>query len=458
MAVEDIELALKSGYTVVRPPQPVSSADCNTDQTRQKGDPSAKQIRDAIFTDTNGNDLLDSVCAGEFPPGSDHISTFNSGSIIYNITRDDANTPIDKDQCEGAFKNIVKQCITEGDYWGGDWERPGVYFAIYNAQYPKHVLPAELLSSATKAPTATITKAPSGATTISRTIHGTLVTETFVPTSFPSVKRATTSSINIDGVIIPIAIAAGGFAFIPFIPVGGVPPNPDFPNPTKEGNDPDENSVTKTKTKTKSSASKTSSSSSSATGRLGIPPVDYFDPNDEPVQLIINPVALTQVVLTSGEASATTAVATPTKTKAPIVTPSDPPADTGQCQDDCTAIIPQLNVYGDLVCTAGDIKNFVDHGTTSDPNGNADWFRVSSHNDCYLMIAKTAVHRGFADQYCFQKSALITFVNDNALGCNFGDGFNRMSGSQGPQSKFSGSGEVCLTNFKNYKSCGQTDL
>lgn len=56
-----------------------SAANCNTDQPRKAGDPSAQQISDAL---PGPNDsLIDSVCKGGFPPGSDTVSTFNTGSL-----------------------------------------------------------------------------------------------------------------------------------------------------------------------------------------------------------------------------------------------------------------------------------------------------------------------------------------------------------------------------------------
>lgn len=130
----------------------------------------------------------------------------------------------------------------------------------------------------------------------------------------------------------------------------------------------------------------------------------------------------------------------------------------GPCEDDCTAIVPQLSIYGDMICSEDDLGKFIDHGTTADPNGEADWFRISSHGNCYLVMAKSAAHRGFPDQNCFQKSAIIDFVNQNALGCNVGDPFNRKSGAQPAESQFTGQGEVCLANFNNYQSCGESDL
>lgn len=157
----------------------------------------------------------------------------------------------------------------------------------------------------------------------------------------------------------------------------------------------------------------------------------------------------------TGTAPTTLSTSTTTSQVAPTTTT---PADTGPCEDDCTAIIPQLSIYGDMICSDGDLSRFIDHGTTTDPNGEADWFRISSHGNCYLVMAKSAAHRGFPDQYCFQKSAVIDFVNQNALGCNVGDPFLRKSGAQRPESQFTGSGEVCLANFKNYQSCGEADV
>ena len=71
-----------------------SAANCNTAQFRKDGDPSGQKISDAL-RGTNGATTLNSVCNGGFPPGSDTIATFNTGSLIYNITRTDPNKPIE---------------------------------------------------------------------------------------------------------------------------------------------------------------------------------------------------------------------------------------------------------------------------------------------------------------------------------------------------------------------------
>jgi hypothetical protein len=161
--------------------------------------------------------------------------------------------------------------------------------------------------------------------------------------------------------------------------------------------------------------------------------------------------------LDNGTSAATTSAAPSSTAASPtIIVP--PPAPSPPCEDDCMAIIPQLSIYGDMICTDTDLSKFIDHDTTTDSNGNADWFRISSHGNCFLVMAKSAAHRGFADPYCFQKTALVTFVQENALGCNVGDSFNRMSGAQSQQVKYGPLGEACLANFANYQSCGETDL
>ena len=68
-----------------------SAANCNTAQPRREGDPSGDEISAAL---RGSNDvLLDTVCNGGFPPGSNTIATFNTGSVIYNSTRADENQP-----------------------------------------------------------------------------------------------------------------------------------------------------------------------------------------------------------------------------------------------------------------------------------------------------------------------------------------------------------------------------
>lgn len=159
----------------------VHCANCNKGQPRKAGDPSGQQISDALLKASNGDNILDTVCGGQFPPTNFHISTWNTASMIYNITRDDDSKPYDGNQCKGAFQNIIDQCITGDNYWGGDWELPGIYYAIYNSQWPAHTLPSDLNPSGGGGNT------PSGLTTIVTVFHGSTITETvrFTPRETP---------------------------------------------------------------------------------------------------------------------------------------------------------------------------------------------------------------------------------------------------------------------------------
>ena len=249
------------------------------------------------------------------------------------------------------------------------------------------------------------------------------------------------------------------------VPPGGVP-DPEVPDSGDGGSGNDNDNPTPTTSNTDPASSTTSSSSATSSSSTDGPIVtaiaDFEYPDIRQLQAImIDPSGPLpeddsgSVTITATSPSDTSSTAQPTTTTKSTTTPSTANV---LCQDDCTAIIPQLSVYGDLICSSDDFDKFLDHGTTSDPNGNADWFRISSHEDCYLVMAKSAVHRGFPDQYCFRKDAIIDFVNQNALGCKFGDGFLRKSGAQQAQSKTSGNGELCLANFKNYQSCGETSV
>lgn len=153
-----------------------SAANCNGAQPRREGDPSGQEISDALRGSNDG--LLDNVCNGGFPPGSNTISTFNTGSVIYNVTRADENQQLQ--HCKDAFINIIEQCITGDNFWGGYWELDGETYAIYDQSWPEHTLPADLIASATQAtPTSTVdTSLPAGATVITSIIDGSPITAT----------------------------------------------------------------------------------------------------------------------------------------------------------------------------------------------------------------------------------------------------------------------------------------
>lgn len=110
------------------------AADCKYDEKRQAGDPSGDDIASALTKD----EQLSSICSGTFPPGNDRIATYNHWSMIYNITRNDPGQNILG--CKEGFQNIIDQCISGGNYWGGIWTLNGFTYSIYNKAYPANGL------------------------------------------------------------------------------------------------------------------------------------------------------------------------------------------------------------------------------------------------------------------------------------------------------------------------------
>lgn len=153
------------------------AADCNLAQPRRSGDPSGADIA----SDLRGQDntLLQRVCNGGFPPGSDTISTWNTGSQIYNVTRIDSSQPLQ--YCFDAFDNIITQCIENDNYWGGDWKLGNEIYAVYDSAWPEHVLQAELAnpsSSSVEGASSASVEVPAGATIVTTTIDGSPITQT----------------------------------------------------------------------------------------------------------------------------------------------------------------------------------------------------------------------------------------------------------------------------------------
>lgn len=110
------------------------AADCDQNQKRQTGDPSGNDIGTALTKDNQ----LSTVCSGDFPPGNDKISTYNHWNMIYNVTRIDPSQGLQG--CLDGFQNIIDQCISGGNYWGGTWSLNGFTYAIYNHAYPSNGL------------------------------------------------------------------------------------------------------------------------------------------------------------------------------------------------------------------------------------------------------------------------------------------------------------------------------
>lgn len=162
-------------------PVSVSAANCNGAQFRRAGDPSGQEISDALLGPHDST--LESVCNGGFPRGSKTISIFNTGTLIYNVTRLDGDQPLR--YCKSAFKDIINQCIVSDSYWGGDWSLYGETYAIYDHPWPDHTLPADSAATATPTQeiftvTAAISTPASSTTTVapSSTIERSSVTAT----------------------------------------------------------------------------------------------------------------------------------------------------------------------------------------------------------------------------------------------------------------------------------------
>lgn len=124
-----VNLCLLSSFIAI-----TQAADCDQNQQRQAGDPSGKDIDTALTKDNQ----LATVCSGEFPPGNDRIATYNHWSMIYNVTRTDPNQGLQG--CLDGFQNIIDQCISGDNYWGGTWSLNGFTYAIYNQAYPSNGL------------------------------------------------------------------------------------------------------------------------------------------------------------------------------------------------------------------------------------------------------------------------------------------------------------------------------
>jgi hypothetical protein len=125
------------------------------------------------------------------------------------------------------------------------------------------------------------------------------------------------------------------------------------------------------------------------------------------------------------------------------------------CQADCLTILTEkVNGLPNQICTDDSSNNWIDSGSA--PSGFTDWWRLASHNNCFLVLAKQSGSGSLPDGYCFPKSFLQGWVASNALGCNSGDEFFRPSQPLLPENQFTGAGIVCLSNFLNYQLCGSS--
>lgn len=169
------------------------AADCNLKQPRQAGNPSGEDIATALTKDNQ----LASVCSGDFPPSNDRISTYNHLNLIYNVTREDPSQNLQG--CQDGFQNIIVQCISNGNYWGGTWSLNGFTYAIYNKVYPSN----GLASSDEGGPSSTSANGPTGGpaptTTEAGDVATTTTSNTDTTTADPIPGATIVSQTNSDG-------------------------------------------------------------------------------------------------------------------------------------------------------------------------------------------------------------------------------------------------------------------
>ncbi|KAI1456291.1 hypothetical protein F4805DRAFT_234015 [Annulohypoxylon moriforme] len=141
----------------------------------------------------------------------------------------------------------------------------------------------------------------------------------------------------------------------------------------------------------------------------------------------------------------------------PASPPSSGTSNSNQCVSDCEAIVPQLMAnFGDTVdvTNSNDISKFVDYATGKDNPLDNDWWRISSHGNCFLMIGKDATHRGFPDYPPpVKRQDLINFVQQRDLYACINAHPMLVATPPTLISNFAGYSQICLTDFDNYKKC-----
>ncbi|RDW66956.1 hypothetical protein BP5796_09705 [Coleophoma crateriformis] len=295
------------------------SADCY--QPRKAGDPSSSDIATAL---TGNNQLLE-VCSGNFPPINDTSNTFNHWYMDYTVTRADPTQSLQ--YCIDAFNDIISQCITGDNYWGGDWSLNGFSYSIYNSIYgqtPDNPLGPDDAGGPGTASTTT-TGSIAGETIVTQTDEqGSTVIATFIPATVAQYSKlqvtttvTTTTTSSGTPVVFPWVIGPGGIAFIP-IPGEILPPGiypPDIA-PNTESSSGDDNGISTTTQPSTTTTSTSSSTSIAACTNLSFGPSANL--RNEGLQ-----VPLWILSYPSGSIPPTT-----TTTDRTAITPTYPPAQT----------------------------------------------------------------------------------------------------------------------------------
>lgn len=188
--------------------------------------------------------------------------------MIWTIRRTNKEQPLR--YCKDAMQNIMEQCITGDNYWGGNWTLNGETYTIYNSMYPSNPdFPADkpsisMVSMTTTAKTGPITMGPQTA------IEKGQFSTTIQSIQGLTANSVTTTTADDHATILPIWFFGPGVGIIVLplagvIPGGLVPPPPGY-SPLSIGPDgrPTSTNDDREKSDRRSGSSSTFSSSSSS--------------------------------------------------------------------------------------------------------------------------------------------------------------------------------------------------
>ncbi|RNJ52516.1 hypothetical protein D7B24_003364 [Verticillium nonalfalfae] len=195
------------------------AADCLRDQERQHSKPSGEQIAKAVGSQSD----LEIICAGNWRLNDEEKLTisYNHWSIIYTVKRDDNTKPMR--HCMDAFHNIIDQCVSNGNYWGGSWSYEGETYSISNRVSPENGLaPSDEGGPAVESGPITAAPEPSASATAFATTTATIEGLT--------THSETTTTAGDHATVLPIWFVAAGVGII-LIPGPGVLPGVLVPPP-----------------------------------------------------------------------------------------------------------------------------------------------------------------------------------------------------------------------------------
>lgn len=321
--------------------------------------------------------------------------------MIYKISRTD-NTQ-DLRYCQNAFKNIIEQCISKGNYWGGTWSLNGETYSISNSAFPGNPL------------SPTDDGGPVAGTSTSSSSAGPITPPPKPPTPGSNTYLTTTQSIDgltansatstsQDGhpTILPIWFVGPGLGIIvipaPGAPLGPVLPPAGYPTLTigEDGKPSTSKKDNEQSKATSASPSSSASSSCSQCSSCNIGTVDISMDEDALGDVTGDiPVIIPGGTTPPGVAASPTSTPTPTSASAPLQ--SAKPIDSPDCMSaglDSKASIPDVlgGTNADLTDLLYKLRQEVCAGTcsTAGPGIPGDVVSIDNSNDgCELRVALT---------------------------------------------------------------------